>query len=129
MKSQGIIGSIIMAAGGLCPLMHLPIIGNWNYFGIDIYMASVFYAFVLLGLIGAFAQKAGLLRFVGWMVILIVGLTLLAIYFKAHNCFSFIPIKKLANLASGIVKYKWGWFVILAGALMLVTVKNPKVIN
>lgn len=125
MKSQGIIGSIIMAAGGLCPLMHLPIIGNWNYFGIDVYMASIFYAFVVLGLIGAFTQKAGLLRFSGWMALLIAALTLLAIYFKAHDYFSFIPIKKLANLASGIVKYKWGWFVILAGALMLVTVKKP----
>jgi hypothetical protein len=26
-----------------------------------------------------------------------------------------------------MVKYKWGWYVILAGAFILVTVRRPKV--
>jgi hypothetical protein len=42
MKIQGIIGGALMAAGGMCPLLHLPIIGNWNYFDIDVTLATVF---------------------------------------------------------------------------------------
>ena len=54
MKNQGIIGSVVMGVGGLCPLVHLPIIGNWNYFDIDMRLAVAFYVLVLLGLIGSF---------------------------------------------------------------------------
>ncbi|WP_432713403.1 hypothetical protein [Pedobacter sp.] len=125
MKPQGIIGSVIMAAGGLCPLLHVPILGNWNYFDVDIRLAIVFYVLVLAGLIGAFTQKAGLLKFAGWATIVLVLISLAGIYFKVHDTFNFIHFKKAINFAASMVKYKWGWFVIVAGALLLVTVRRP----
>ncbi|WP_316792474.1 hypothetical protein [Pedobacter frigoris] len=129
MRTQGIIGSVIMAAGGMCPLMHVPIIGNWNYFDIDQRLAIAFYVMVVLGLIGSFAQKLGLIRFAGWGAVALVLITLAGIYFKAHDSFSFLHFKKLVNLAAGLVKYKWGWYVIAAGAFILITVRKPKVIR
>lgn len=128
MRTQGIIGSVIMAAGGMCPLMHIPIIGNWHYFDIDQRLAIVFYIMVLIGLFGAFVQKVSLIRFAGWGAFALVLITLLGIYFKAHDSFSFLHFKKLVNLAAGLVTYKWGWYVIAAGAFALVTVRRPKVI-
>lgn len=116
-----------MAVGGLSPLMHLPIIGNWNYFDIDARLAGAFYFLVLLGFVGAFAKKAGLLRFSGLAAIVLVLVTLAGIYFKAHDSFSFLHFKKLVNFAAGMVKYKWGWYVILAGAFALALVRKPKV--
>jgi len=129
MRTQGIIGSVVMAAGGMCPLMHVPIIGNWNYFDIDQRLAIAFYIMVLLGLIGSFMQKVGLIRFAGWGAVVLVLITLAGIYFKAHDSFSFLHFKKLVNLAAGLVKYKWGWYVIAAGAFILVTVRKPRVVN
>ncbi|TKC08754.1 hypothetical protein [Pedobacter frigoris] len=129
MRTQGIIGSVIMAAGGMCPLMHVPIIGNWNYFDIDQRLAIAFYVMVVLGLIGSFSQKVGLIRFAGWGALVLVLITLAGIYFKAHDSFSFLHFKKLVNLAAGLVKYKWGWYVIAAGAFITVTVRKPKVIR
>jgi len=128
MKNQGIIGSVIMGVGGLCPLVHLPIIGNWNYFDIDTRLAVAFYVLVLLGLIGSFLGKTTLIRFTGWAALVLIGITLAGVYFKSHDYFSFIHFKKLVNFAAGIVKYKWGWFVILAGSLLLVTVRRNRVI-
>jgi len=128
MKNQGIIGSVIMGVGGLCPLVHLPIIGNWNYFDIDIRLAVAFYVLVLLGLIGSFLGKTTLIRFTGWAALILIGITLAGVYFKSHDYFSFIHFKKLVNFAAGIVKYKWGWFVILAGSLLLVTVRRNRLI-
>ena len=125
MQNQGIIGALVMAIGGFCPLIHVPIVGNWNYFDIDQRLAIAFYVLVVLGLIASFIQKAGLVKFVGWACIALVALTLVGVYFKSHDYFSFIHFKKLISLAAGVVKYKWGWFVILAGALALVTVKRP----
>lgn len=128
MRTQGIIGTVLMAIGGLSPLMHLPIIGNWNYFDIDIRLAVAFYVLVGLGFIGAFARRSGLIRFAGIGAIVLVLITLAGIYFKAHDSFSFLHFRKLVNFAAGMVKYKWGWYVILAGAFALALVRKPRVI-
>lgn len=129
MKTQGIIGSALMAIGGMSPLMHLPVAGNWNYFDIDMRLAIVFYLFVVAGFIGAFAKKAGLMRFAGLAGIILVLITLAGIYFKAHDTFSFLHFRKLVNFAAGMVKYKWGWYLIMAGAFALATVRKRKVVK
>lgn len=126
MKVQGVAGAVIMAIGGMCPLVHVPIMGNWNYFGIDQSLGIIFYIIVALAMLAALIGKPGLIRFSGWAAIVLVILTLLAVWFKAHDAFSFIHFKKLVNLASGMVKFKWGWFVILAGALLLITLIRSK---
>jgi hypothetical protein len=126
MKIQGIVGAALMAAGGMCPLVRLPIIGNWNYFDLDVTIASVFYVVVLLAFVGSFMEKAKLVRICGWLGVILVLVTLAGVYFKSHDAFSFIHFKKAVNFAAGVVKYKWGWFVILAGALVLITVRGPK---
>ncbi|WP_158795260.1 hypothetical protein [Pedobacter sp. L105] len=127
MRTQGVIGAVVMAVGGMCPLVHVPIIGNWNYFGIDISLGSVYYVIVVLALLGAFLNKTDLMRGSGWTAIVWVILTLAAVWFKSHDYFSFIHFRNLINLASRVVKYKWGWMVIIAGALALITVKKPAV--
>ncbi len=129
MKAQGIAGSLILAAGGLCPLMHIPVVGNWNYFDIDIRLAVAFYVLVVLALVSSLANKTGLIKFAGWATIVLALITLLGIYFKAHDSFGFLHFKKLVNLAAGLVKYKWGWFVIMAGSILLITVRRPGVVK
>ena len=124
MRTQGLIGAVVMAAGGMCPLVHVTFIGNWNYFGIDKSFGILFYMIVLLGLTGALLNKTGLMRVSGWAALVLVILTLAAVWFKSHNYFTFLHFTKLINLAAGMVKYKWGWFVILIGALALMTVKK-----
>jgi hypothetical protein len=126
MKNQGIVGAVIMAVGGFCPLIHLPIIGNWNYFDIDPTLGTLFYVLVVLALAGSFMGKSGLIRFSGWAALILVLVTLAGVYFKSHDYFSFVHFKKLVNLAAGVVKYRWGWFVILLGALVLITVRGSK---
>lgn len=128
MKIQGIIGAAIMAVGGLCPLMRLPIVGNWNYFDIDTSLAITFYVVVAIALLGSLLNKVGLIKFAGWAGLVLVAISLIGIHFKVGDSFSFLHFKKLVNLASGMVKLKWGWFVILAGAAVLITVRRPKVV-
>lgn len=128
MRTQGIVGAVLMAVGGMCPLVHVPIMGNWNYFDLDQTLAITFYVLVVVGLIGAFATRAGLVKFAGWAGIVVVAITLAGVYFKAHDSFGFLHFKKAVNFAAGLVKYKWGWYVILAGAFILITVRRPKVV-
>lgn len=127
MKAQGIVGAALMAIGGLCPLVHLPIIGNWNYFDLDISIATVFYLVVIVALIGSVMGKVKLIRICGWIGVALVLITLAGVYFKSHDAFSFIQLEKAINFAAKVVTYKWGWLVILAGALLLVSVRRTKV--
>ncbi|MBC7567166.1 MAG: hypothetical protein H7223_09385 [Pedobacter sp.] len=129
MRAQGIIGTALMAVGGISPLVHIPIVGNWNYFDLDMRLAIAFYALVIVGLIGSFASKAGVIRFAGFGAVVLVLITLLGIYLKSQESLSFLHFKKLVNLAAGLVKYKWGWYVIVAGAFILFTVRKPRVIK
>ena len=125
MKALALTGSVMLAVGGMCPLVHVPIIGNWNYFGIDPALGIVFYGIVVLSLMASLTGKTGLIRLCGWAAIFWVILTLAAVWFKSHDYFSFIHFKKLINLASGMVRYKWGWLVIISGALLLMITPKP----
>jgi hypothetical protein len=127
MRTQGIVGAVLMAIGGMCPLVRVPIMGNWNYFDLDQTLAITFYVLVVVGLIGAFTAKAGLVKFAGWAGLVLVAITLAGVYFKAHDSFGFLHFKKVVNFAAGLVKYKWGWYVIVAGAFIMITVRKPKV--
>jgi hypothetical protein len=126
MKIQGIIGAALMAIGGLCPLVRVPVLGNWNYFDLDLSIATVFYLVVVAALVASLMGKHKLIRTCGWIGLALVLVTLAGVYFKSHDAFSFIHFKKAVNFAAGLVKYKWGWWVMLAGTLALITVRAGK---
>jgi hypothetical protein len=128
MRTQGIVGAVLMALGGMCPLVRVPIMGNWNYFDLDQRLAIAFYLLVAIGLLGVFLGKASFIKFTGWAGLVLVGITLAGVYFKAHDSFGFLHFKKVVNFAAGMVKYKWGWYVIVAGAFLMITVRKPKVV-
>ncbi|NQV75174.1 MAG: hypothetical protein HQ491_03890, partial [Bacteroidetes bacterium] len=67
----GIIGALLVIAGGLSPMLHIPIIGNWNYWNLDIVLATIIYTLATLALIASASNKRGLLRFCGWSILLV----------------------------------------------------------
>jgi hypothetical protein len=118
----GLFGALLVAAGGMSPMLHIGIISkDWNYWDIDITLAAIIYFFTAAGLLAAITGKQGLLRFCGWMVFLVLAFTLVAVYFKVNSYFSFIPLKKLAMALTRIVHYRWtGWAMILAGSFTMI---------
>lgn len=127
----GLLGSILIIAGAVSPMLHIPIIGNWNYYDIDVALASIVMTLAALGLIASLVNKPGLLRFSGWASLIVILFTLAAVYFKVNDYFSFIPFKKLANLASRIVHYRWtGWILLILGAVVsIIGSRKKKVIG
>ncbi|WP_026899106.1 hypothetical protein [Daejeonella oryzae] len=126
----GIFGSLLIIAGGLSPMLHIPIIGNWNYFDIDVVLASIVFVLAALGLIGGAFGKNSLLKLSGWLSLTVIIFTLAAVYFKVNNYFSFIPLKKLAAAASSIIHYRWlGWGLMVLGSLTLIIFSRKKEIG
>ena len=102
-------------------MLHIPIIGNWNYWDVDTVLASIVYVFAATGLLGVILRKPTLIKFSGWSVLIVVAFTLMAVYFKVNDYFSFIPFKKLARIAAHMVHYRWlGWGMLFSGALVMI---------
>lgn len=125
-----LLGVILVITGGMCPMLRIPVIGNWNYWSIDTILASVVYTFSAIALIAAITQKQGLLRFCGWILLLVLLFTLAAVYFKVNNYFSFIPMKKLAAAASRMIRFRWlGWGLMFGGVFLIIMFSGRKKIK
>jgi hypothetical protein len=117
----GLLGALLVIAGGMSPMLRIPVIGNWNYWDIDLVLASIVYSLTAAGLLGAILRKPSIVKFTGWSVLVVVLFTLIAVYFKVNDYFSFIPFNKLARVASNMVHYKWlGWIMLLSGAVIMI---------
>lgn len=126
----GLIGSLLIVAGAVSPMLHIPIIGNWNYYDIDVSLASVVMCLAALGVIASVINKPGLLRFSGWASLIVVLFTLAAVYFKVNDYFSFIPFKKLAAAAARIVHYRWtGWILLILGSVLAIFGGRRKIVR
>ncbi len=122
-KYAGIFASLLVIAGGLSPMLHLPIIGNWNYFDIDLILASLVFSMAGLALIASGIGKTQLVKICGYAILALILFTLVAVFFKVNNYFSFLPFKKLAAAASRSIHYRWtGWVLMLIGSLIMVFV-------
>jgi hypothetical protein len=117
----GLVGSLMIIAGALSPMLRVPVMGNWNYYDLHVTLASIVMTLAALGVVASLINKPGLLKFCGWAALIVILLTLLAVYFKVNDAFSFIPFKKLAAAAVRLVKYKWtGWLIMLAGTFLVI---------
>ena len=116
-----LLGVILIIVGGMCPMLHIPIIGNWNYWDIDTVLASIVYTLSSIALLAAISRKQSLLRYCGWLLLLMLLFTLTAVYFKVNDYFSFIPLKKIAAAASRMIRFRWlGWGLMFAGAFIII---------
>jgi hypothetical protein len=127
-----LLGVVLILVGGMCPMLRIPILGNWNYWDIDTILASTVYGLSAIALIAAVTRKQGLLRWCGYLLLLMLLFTLGAVYFKVNDYFSFIPMKKLAAAASRMIRFKWlGWGLMFAGSFLIILCsgKNKAAIN
>ena len=117
----GLCGSFLVIAGALSPLIHIPIVGNWNFLDLHTGLATVVLVIAALGVFASLSGRNGLLKFLGWAELVLVLLTLFAVYFKVNDSFSFIPLKSLTRVAVGLVHYKWlGWALLAVGSIIMI---------
>lgn len=127
MKNIQIIGLILVVVGSFLPLVHVPIIGNWNYWQLDNRMTMVCWLFLATALAGIATNKQALVRVSAIGLIVLFVLTIIAVKYQSLNYFNFLIVKELRELAAGMVKLKYGWFLEFAGALLLLFTKNKKI--
>lgn len=114
-----------MVVGSFLPLVHIPVIGNWNYWKLDHYLAIICWILSACALFGIVNQSVRIVRLFAMLLLILFVFTLMAVKFQSLEYFSFLPFKSWRETFAGIVKLRWGWIVEFAGAfIMMMAVKN-----
>ncbi|WP_027385495.1 hypothetical protein [Chryseobacterium gregarium] len=126
MKNIQILGLLLVVAGSFLPLVHIPVIGNWNYWKLDHYLAIacwILSAGVMFGIVNNSVRAA---RIFAVLLIILFSFTLFAVKYQASEYFRFMPFKSWQDKLAGIVKLRWGWIVEFLGAFIIIFTGNKK---
>jgi peptidoglycan/LPS O-acetylase OafA/YrhL len=124
MKNIQLLGLLLVVAGSFLPLVHVPIVGNWNYWKVDHYLAIACWIFSAGALFGIVNNSGKMARIFAILLILLFAFTLFAIKMQSLEYFSFMPFKSWQEKLAGIVKLRWGWIVEFVGAFIILLAKN-----
>ncbi len=127
MKNIQLLGLVLVVAGSFLPLVHVPVIGNWNYWKLDHSLAIICWILSAGALFGIANNKAKVSKIFGVLLVVLFIFTLIAVKLQASDYFSFMPFKSWQDKLAGIVKLKWGWILEFLGAFIIILVKNNKV--
>ncbi|MCW3161868.1 hypothetical protein [Chryseobacterium oryctis] len=125
MKNIQLLGLILVVVGSFLPLVHVPLIGNWNYWKLDHYLAITCWIFSACALFGIVNNEKKIVCIFAFLLILLFIFTLAAVKIQALQYFSFLPFKSWREAFAGVVKLKWGWYFEFLGAfLMIIKIRN-----
>lgn len=129
MKNIQLLGLLLVVVGSFLPLVHVPIIGNWNYWKLDHSLAIACWVLSACAFFGIVNNSAKIARTFAVLLILLFILSLIAIKVQSLDYFSFVPFKSWRETFAGVVKLKWGWAIEFLGAFLIIFSKNNKVNN
>lgn len=126
MKNIQLLGGILVIAGSFLPLVHVPVIGNWNYWKLEPVLAVACWILTAGALFGTMNNKVKTTRIFAILLILLFLFTLFAVKYQAMQYFSFMPFASWQEKLAGIVKLRWGWIVEFTGAFIMLFASGRK---
>jgi len=114
-------GFVILIAATYCPLFRPFGITTW-----DMYDANKPYGIVVLlvavvGIIGVVFMQSSIARMAGWLSAILVALFYILALLKIHTSFTFIPFHAISRFLAKQIKFKWGWWLLVAGPILSLT--------
>ncbi|SIQ33192.1 hypothetical protein SAMN05880574_11070 [Chryseobacterium sp. RU37D] len=124
MKYIQLLGLLLVVIGSFLPLVHIPVVGNWNYWKVDHYLAGMCWGGAVGVLLGIVNNNTKIVKIFSILLILLFLFTLFAIKAQAFQYFSFMPFKLWQEKLAAIVKIKWGWGVEFLGVFIILFLNN-----
>ncbi|RFZ90887.1 hypothetical protein D0C36_18220 [Mucilaginibacter conchicola] len=89
----------------------------------NVYKLNQPYGMVLLlvGVIGILCtvlNQVKVTKIAAYAAVILVALLFVAAVFKVKTTFSFVPFKGVSGFLAKQIAFKWGWYVLFAGALL-----------
>lgn len=111
-------GFILLIAGLFSPLISPLGLVKWNLFDLNRPFGIVVLAIAVTGLAASLTKSSQLVKFAAWVTLGLVVLVFIAAVLKVNTAFSFIPFPKLSQTLSGLIHYRWGWYLLFAGPVL-----------
>ncbi len=111
-------GFVLLIAGIFSPLISPLGLIKWNLFDLNKPFGIVLLAVAVTGPIAAIMKNNQLIKFAAWFTLGLVILVFVAAVMKVNTSFSFIPFPKLSHTLSGLIHYRWGWYLLFAGPIL-----------
>ena len=112
------VGFVLLFAGTYCPLLRPFHIVSWNVYQLNQPYGLVMLLAAIIGIVASFLNQPKIIRAAAWVSAALVVMLFIAALLKIHFAFSFIPFHKFEAFLAKQIKFKWGWYVLLAGALL-----------
>lgn len=111
-------GFIILIAGIFSPLISPLGLIKWNLIDLNKTFGIILLAIAVVGLAVSVMKNNQLTKFASLTTLALVVLIFIAAIMKVQTAFSFIPFPKISNTLSGLIHYRWGWFLLFAGPVL-----------
>ncbi|HEY0245538.1 MAG TPA: hypothetical protein VGC01_08255 [Mucilaginibacter sp.] len=114
------VGFIVLIAATYCPLLRPFHLFNWDVYDMNKpYGISMLLVFVV-GIIGTIFNQPQITKLAAWVSLILIVLLYLAAVLKVNTTFSFIPFKTISGYLANQLKFKWGWYLLFAGELLVI---------
>jgi len=112
-------GFVMLIAATYCPLFHPPLM-TWNMYKAELPYGIVVLLVAIVGIIGVVFMQPKLVRLTAWMSLGLVILFYFLALLKIHFQFNFIPFHSIQRAAEKLVKFKWGWWLLVLGPVLAI---------
>ena len=111
------LGILLCFIAGFCPILKVPIKGNWNLYQSDSRLFFITYFLLAITAFFLFLNKRGAFRSLGITLLIWYVLSLFAVWFTAGN---YTSHKFVDRLLFKTIHFQWGWIVVLVGVALIV---------
>ncbi|EHQ29388.1 hypothetical protein [Mucilaginibacter paludis] len=111
------LGFILLIAGTFSPLLRPFGLFSWDVYALNKPYGIVILIVAIIGILGTLLQQHPVTKVTAYVSLVLVVLLYVAAVCKVNTSFSFIPFKGISAGLTHLIKFKWGWLVLFAGAI------------
>ena len=111
-------GFVLLIAATYCPLLRPLHITNWNMYACNRPYGIVVLMVAIVGIIGVVFGRIKIARMAAWLSVGLVILFYFLCLLKIRYSFDFIPFHSIERFLDRQIKFKWGWWLLVAGPVL-----------
>lgn len=111
-------GFVMLIAATYCPLFRPFGITTWNMYDGNKPYGIVVLVIAIVGIVAVIFMQAKVARMASWLAAILVFLFYVLALLKIHTSFTFIPFHAISRFLAKQIKFKWGWWLLVAGPLL-----------
>jgi predicted membrane channel-forming protein YqfA (hemolysin III family) len=112
------LGFVVLIAATYCPLFRPFGITTWDMYDANKPFGIVILLIAVVGIIGVVFMQMKIARMAAWLSVGLIILFYFLALLKVHTSFSFIPFHAISKFLASKIKFKWGWWLLVAGPVL-----------